>query len=70
MLYVLVDSQVYTGHGEKNQRGVFHMCHVLSQFTTRDECKAQVDKYCGARFKKFSSLSEANVFINASDSGT
>ena len=35
----------------------------------RDECKAQVDKYCGARFKKFSSLSEANVFINASDSG-
>ena len=34
----------------------------------REECKASVDKYQGARYKKFSSEAEAWQFVNDTDS--
>jgi len=32
-------------------------------FETWDECAASVDKYAGARFKKFKNLADARYFV-------
>lgn len=37
-------------------------------YRTWDECKAQVSGYSGAIYKKFTSLSEAEAFINSGES--
>ncbi|OMJ17848.1 Ribonuclease H [Smittium culicis] len=39
-------------------------------YSTWDECKQQVDGYSGAKFKKFSSPSEASSFLNGGSSGS